>query len=133
MDQKAASLKFKIGGSSDPGHWYFDAQIVRWVDDHQPGFVECRFIDSVGVEWAIVEKLPIVTLVELRSTSSFPQPAIIACEVISSGEDGSDRDIADVSTQKPWGIEATDGTTKFQIFVDHTTPQHLDGVFSKKS
>jgi len=57
---------------------YIRAQIIRWVTDDFPGFVECRFADRFGSEWAIIEKLPILTVADLRSNSLFPQPVLVA-------------------------------------------------------
>jgi hypothetical protein len=100
---------------------YVRAKITRWVDDQQPGFVECRFTDRFDREWTLVEKLPVVTDLNLRSDSQFPQPAFIACEIVSQGQDEAGRETADISTEKPWAIEALDGTTSFQMFASQLT------------
>lgn len=55
--------------------WYVRAKITRWVDDHQPGFVECQFSDRFGYNWTLIEKLPVVTDANLWRDSQFPQPA----------------------------------------------------------
>jgi hypothetical protein len=94
---------------------YVCAQITRWVSDDFPGFVECRFADRFGREWAIIEKLPVLTDADLRSDSQFPQPVLIACEIVARHQDDAGREIADITTLTPWGIEATDGTTRFQL------------------
>src|SRR5690348_6724852 len=97
---------------------YVRAQIVKWVSDDFPGFVECRFADRFGREWIVVEKLPILTVADLRSDSQFPQPVLIACEVVARRQDGAGREIADITTKVPWGIEAMDGTTSFQLYAE---------------
>jgi hypothetical protein len=102
--------------------WYVRAAITRWVDDYQPGIVECRFTDRFGHEWTIVEKLPVVTTDEsVWSNRQFPQPAFIACEIVSRKRDEAGNEIAEVSTEKPWAIEALDGTTKFQVLASQLT------------
>ena len=96
---------------------YIRVEICRWVDDEpQPGIVECRFTDSAGHEWVIIEKSAVVTAANLDAKSNYPQPAAIACEVVSRDIDSSGRKIAEVSIEKPWGVEATDGTTVFRVF-----------------
>jgi len=102
-------------------HWYIRAEIVRWISDDFPGFVECRFTDRFGREWSFVEKVPVLTKADLRSNSPFPRPGFIACQIISCGHDESGRDIVEVTTATPSGIEATDGTTRFELLMQQLT------------
>ncbi|MGO1076179.1 hypothetical protein [Inquilinus sp. CA228] len=93
-------------------------QIIRWVDDHQPGFVECRFTDRSGRDWMIIEKLPIVSDAQLDQNSSYPQQGSIPCTVVSRIRDQSGREVAEVDIAAPVFVEAVDGETLFQVFVD---------------
>jgi len=95
---------------------YIRAEIIGCISDDFPAIVECRFTDRFGRTWAVVEKLPVLGVADLRSDSQFPQPALIACEIVARRQDDAGRDIADVTTKAPWGIEATDGTTSFQLY-----------------
>ena len=97
---------------------YIRAQIIRRVTDDFPGFVECRFADMLGREWSVIEKLPVLTNADLRSNSQFPLPVLIACEVVAGGQDDAGREIAEITTMTPFSIEATDGTTCFQLFAE---------------
>jgi hypothetical protein len=97
---------------------YIRAEISRWVSDDSPGFVECRFADRFGAEWVIVEKVPVLCDGDLRSNSRFPRPILIACEVIARREDGAGREIVDITTEAPWGISASEGTTRFQLYAE---------------
>ena len=97
---------------------YVRAEIVKWVSDDFPGIVECRFADRFGREWVVVEKLPILTDGDLRSNSRLPQPALIACEVLEGGQDDAGREITHVTIKTPLAIEATDGTTSFQLYAE---------------
>jgi len=101
--------------------WYVRAKITRWVDDHFPGFVECQLADRLGREWTFIEKLPVVTDANLWRDSQFPQPAFIACEIVSQGKDETGQETAEISTERPWGIEAVDGTTNFHVFTAQLT------------
>ena len=89
--------------------------IAKWVDDRQAGFVECELTDAQGRAWRFVEKLPIVTRDSLNASSILPQPGVIACEVISNSVDAAGRAIAEIDTRLPWGVESTDGATRFVV------------------
>jgi hypothetical protein len=39
--------------------------IARFVDEHQPGFVECTFADASGVTHSIIEKVPVISAEDL--------------------------------------------------------------------
>ena len=97
---------------------YIRAEITRLISDDFPGFVECRFADRSGADWVIVEKAPVLRGGDLRSDSRFPRPILIACEVIARRRDGAGREIVDVTTEAPWGISASDGTTSFQLYAE---------------
>lgn len=101
--------------------WYVRAEIIRWDSDDFPGFVECCFVDTSGREWSVIEKVPVVTTADLRSDSEFPQPVLIACEIVSRSPDNVGRETARITTSTPWGIRATDGTTDFQVFASQLT------------
>jgi hypothetical protein len=100
---------------------YLRAQIVRWVSDDQPGVIECRFRDRFGKEWSIITKLPIVSDADIWRDSEFPQPAFVACEVVSRSLDNAGVEFAEITTSVPWGIEATDGSANFQVFEHQLT------------
>jgi hypothetical protein len=57
-------------------------EILRYVDDSQPGFVECRLIDAWGNQHLFLEKVPVVTLENLDVSSTYPQSGIIACQIV---------------------------------------------------
>lgn len=100
-----------------------DAMIVRWVsDDPQPGLVECELADRFGKVWRFVEKSAVVTAENLSSESRYPQPGSIGCQVIRRSRDESGREVAEIDTEFPWGVEAVDGTTRFHVFADQLVP-----------
>ena len=95
------------------------ASIVRWDSDYFPGIVECRFTDRFGKEWIFVQKLPMVSSdSSLDSKSSYPQPAWIACELVSHDRDDVNREIVEVDSERPWGIRSVDGVSRFHLFRD---------------
>ena len=88
--------------------------IERYVDDHQPGFVEFSFLDSDGVARRFIEKVPVITRERLSHDSSYPRPASLACTVISRTEaSGSSVVVIDLAT--PYGIEDAFGNSVFTV------------------
>lgn len=101
--------------------------IVRWVDDHQPGWVECHLTDYWDQSWVFVEKAPVVSAEDLGPETTYPRPGVIACELVERSFDAIwfwDHDqhfsvvdcmIVVVSTAVPWGVVATTGETRFSV------------------
>lgn len=96
-------------------------QIVRFTDVSQPGWVECRLRDARGHEWTLADKLPVFTEADLDASSSYPQPGVVACEIIREWTDEYGRRRCIVSTARPWGVESTEGETEFEVFSDQIT------------
>ena len=95
--------------------------ITGFVDNYQPGFVECRFHDALGKEHIMREKIPIITDKDLTANSKYPQDGLIACEIINVWNNSRGQRIITVDTSKPWGIESTEGITQFDLFVEQLT------------
>ena len=94
-------------------------EIFRYVDDWQPGWVECKLIDALGREHVFVEKVPVVTTALLDATSSYPQAGVIACTVVARRERDDGRAIVRIDTQTPDGVESTAGLSQFEVFPEH--------------
>ena len=94
--------------------------IVRWVDDYFPGWVECFLTDAYGTVWSIVEKLPVVSSEDMREIGQFPPTGFIACAVIGKSVNAQGQTLCRISTKKPWGIEAVDGTATFTVRKEQT-------------
>jgi hypothetical protein len=103
--------------------YYVRVQIIRYVDDYQPGWVECAFQDAWGREWMFIDKLPIFTEAYLDEQSNYPQPGFIACEIIRTWRDDNKRELISIDTSRPWGIEATDGETQFDVLAEQIVQQ----------
>jgi hypothetical protein len=85
-------------------------QIVRFADDAQPGWVECRLIDVHGRAWSFVEKAPVVSEAPLDATTVYPQPGVIACQVLD--RTGG---VARIDTGQPWDIASVEGQRQFDV------------------
>jgi hypothetical protein len=98
-------------------------QIVRFVMKHQPNIVECVLTDTAGRRWHFLDKSAVFTSTPLNATSSYPQPGVIACEIVREWTDEGGRGRCIISTERPWDVEATSGETQFEVFSDQiTTP-----------
>jgi hypothetical protein len=98
-------------------------QIEKFVDDHQPGFVECRLVDAFGQSHLFVEKVPIVTVANLRSDRPYPQAGEIACEIVSESFDAAGRKLVEVNTDRPWSVESTEGVSSFVVLTSQVVKQ----------
>ena len=49
-------------------------EIVRFVDDYQPGIVACEFFDAEGYRRTVIDKVPYLSSVDLGAGSDYPQP-----------------------------------------------------------
>jgi hypothetical protein len=54
-------------------------------------------------------------LLDLNADSDYPQPGVIACEVMKQWQDVSGREIVSVNTERPWGGETLDGVSLFDV------------------
>ena len=97
------------------------AQIARYTRDCNPGWVECRLTDASGVEWMFEEKVTVVSADNLDSRTNYPQPGMIACQIVKPWRDDNGREIVTIDTEMPWGIESSDGNTSFDVARDQVT------------
>lgn len=93
-------------------------RIVRFVDDHQPGWVACELVDADGRAHTLLDKVPIFTAMLLDAESDYPQPGLAACEVVARWDDDRGRSLARVSTEAPFGIASTDGVMEFVVLAE---------------
>ena len=89
--------------------------IVRFVDEHQPGVVECEFPDANGIVRTVIDKTPMFTNEFLWWDSTYPVQGVLSCSVLKTWQDPSGRNLALISIAKPYYMEATDGQTEFTV------------------
>lgn len=97
---------------------FIRVQIVRFVDDHQPGRVECDFEDADGRRHVVRDKVPIFTCEDVDADSHYPAFGIICCEVLERFKDAAGREVARISTENPWGVEALEGLSEFVVLFE---------------
>jgi len=110
--------------------WFIKVRIARWVEDYQPGIVECELIDRLGKRSSFTIKLPVVTTEQLSSASEFPREGYLPCVAIASSSDDAGRDVIVVDTSLPLQEEADGGNTRFEVFADQVieTPRGYDDL-----
>lgn len=90
-------------------------EIVRFVDEHQPGFVECRLTDASGALHTFIEKVPVVTDESLWTDPKYPCTGAIACRLNGEFRDSAGRLLVRIDTEEPHGIESTLGESSFVV------------------
>jgi hypothetical protein len=90
-------------------------QIVRFVDEHQPGWVACEFEDVEGRRHTIIDKVPIFTTADLRADSAYPKPGSMPCEILDRWRDASGRELARISTANPLNNKSAEGLSEFVV------------------
>ena len=98
-------------------------QIVRFVDDGYPGWVEFDLVDAEGRHHLFIEKVPVITLRNLDADSEYPIPETVLCDVLKRYQDDKGRELVQVSTAKPWSLESTEGLTEFTVPAFLVTPE----------
>ena len=94
---------------------WIETSIVRFVEEHQPGIVECEFKDADGQVHRIVGKCWMFTEQTLWSDSVYPVPGSVHCRVVEVRQGEPDRSLALISIAEPDCMEATEGQTEFLV------------------
>lgn len=92
--------------------------VTRFLDPAFPGWIECVLTDAAGVDHVFLEKVPIVTEEDLDASSDYPRPAILACEIVERHALLDGRGHVTIATERPWGIESTQGASRFVVFAE---------------
>jgi hypothetical protein len=91
-------------------------EITRFVDEYQPGIVECTLIDALGQTHMFIEKAPIVSDKNLWTTSSYPCSGTIDCEIEDEWKNAEGASLVRINTERPWHVESTTGENRFTVF-----------------
>jgi hypothetical protein len=97
-------------------------QIVRFVDDYQPGIVELEFTDAAGANHRLIDKAPIFTSATLSADSIYPQPGAVRCSLLRVRQDMGGRRLFTISTAEPFSIETGEGLTEFDVLPSQISP-----------
>jgi hypothetical protein len=100
---------------------FISAQIVRFVDSHQPGWVECEFVDADGRRHTLTNKVPVFTAERINADSNYPRPGAVPCVVLERFKDERGRELTRVSTEKPCDIKSAEGLAEFTVLAPSVT------------
>ena len=90
-------------------------EIVRFVDDHQPGWVACEFADAEGNRHTLIDKVPIFISDPLDANSAYPQLGKTRCEVLARWQDAQGRELVRITIARPDVIKSTEGLSEFVV------------------
>ena len=93
-------------------------KITEFIDDWQPGWVECHFNDAWGKEHIIREKAPVVSGEYLAADSLYPGDGFAAFELLGTRKDENGRLFFTDTRGKPWSIETIESLFQFYILED---------------
>jgi hypothetical protein len=103
-------------------------EIVRFLDDYQPGIVACEFVDANGRRHAFIEKAPVFSLEDLNADSKYPLSGSARCVVLNRWCDANERELVSISTAEPFGIESTEGLSEFVVLQAQVSAHPRDTV-----
>ncbi len=110
-------------------------QILRCVDDeHQPGWIECEFMDAESRRHMVVDKIPTFsidsTLDLLDCDTEYPQPGGVACEILDAWCDPQGRELVRITIDRPWHVESTEKLSEFVVLATQLSeaPRRLTGI-----
>ena len=91
------SVCFDSGVGYDNAVPCLGVEIVRFVDGSSyPAIVECAFVDAEGKKHTFIEKVPVVTVEDLWSDTTYPRPGNAECKIVERLQDASGRHLAKV-------------------------------------
>jgi hypothetical protein len=90
-------------------------QILRYVDDHFPGWVECEFTDAERQHHTVVDKVPIVSEESLGPEDEYPKRGTVRCEILERWHDSDGRDLSRITIERPDGVETKEGVSEFIV------------------
>lgn len=90
-------------------------QIVRFVDEHFPGWVECEFVDAGDRKHRLIDKVPVFTTELLDAASSYPRRGIVRCEILARVDDAEGRELVRITIARPDTVESTEGLSEFVV------------------
>jgi hypothetical protein len=95
---------------------YLAVQIVRFEDEHQPGWVACELLDAGGHSHTFID-VPVMDIAYPDAANAFPKPGALGCEIIARWRDADDRELVRVCTD-PWGVSSTEGVAEFVVLTE---------------
>jgi hypothetical protein len=95
--------------------------IVRFVDERFPGFVECLFTDADGKDHALVDKALMFTEKDLWIDSQYPESGHLRCQILSRSKNVAGEELVRITIARPDGLETVNGLTEFEVLAEHVS------------
>ncbi len=89
--------------------------ITRFDSPGQPDWVVCEFSDSSGTLRQFVEKVPVVSALDLDESSSYPVPIQLMCRLCSVSTDSDGSRWAVIDLEHPYHITTDTGESRFTV------------------
>lgn len=84
------------------------ATATRWADDHEPGWIEAVIRGAGGRDHRVVEKVPVLTTLDLRADSEYPVELWLSATATAVERDG-------VRVVLDHGIDTVDGRREIVV------------------
>ena len=94
-------------------------QILSYVSDHQPGWIEAKLVDAGGKSHIFIDKVPIFTCADLDAMTKYPQPGEICCEALFESRDPQGRVLITIETRD--GVKSTEGLSRFVVAAEQVS------------
>ena len=91
------------------------AHFVAFVDGGFPGWVRIEIRDAIAQRHSFIEKVPVVTALELDASSNYPIEIVIHAEVIATWQTAEGQCVSTIDTSRPWGLETVAGLSTFDM------------------
>jgi hypothetical protein len=62
---------------------YLEVDIIEYIQNDFPGWVRCKFIDSVGKEHYFNDKIPVVSVENINEETILPKKGFIRGKIIN--------------------------------------------------
>lgn len=92
--------------------------ITRFESADQPGWVVCEFTDASQTTHQFIEKVSVVTTLDLDESSSYPEPILLECRLCSVSRAPDGRRLAVIDLDHPYHISTEADESRFTVMAD---------------
>jgi 2-amino-4-hydroxy-6-hydroxymethyldihydropteridine diphosphokinase len=114
-DKSEVKRAADVRGSITPATFSLPVKIVRFVDDSQPGWVECEFTDVDDRTHTVVDKVPIFTSDRIDANTKLPLHGTVECEIVAKLRDALGNELLKINLERPLGLSSKEGLTEFLV------------------
>ena len=112
-------------GKNAPSIEGFIKRLMQPVDATEAGIgsavVECELVDASGRRHTLRDKVSIFSQDSLDASGDYPQPGVADCEVLARWKNEQGRQVAHITTVRPFDIESVEGLSEFAVLSSQRT------------